>query len=200
MTGLELYNRLQSFGDLQVDSSVVVGWIDTCQKEISIERPVVDEVTVLAVSVGTTKLIATGVLSFISAKYTDSTGEYEYPLSALSINKKSIVFGKAANSVTVRYSSIAPDYTNISDELTVDVVFHAPMLYYLISMYYEMEGEGDIEEGRIADKYYQRWMYNKSIALGSLMSSDQESSSMAPVETTDVMPRTRRQWGDDFYE
>jgi hypothetical protein len=40
MTGLQLFQQLQSFGDLDVQEDVVMGWIDMAQKKTSLDLPV----------------------------------------------------------------------------------------------------------------------------------------------------------------
>ena len=158
MNGRDLFRQLQQFGDLDVQESTVLGWIDMCQKKSSLDLPVVQTVTALSVVDGTVVPMPNGVFRVLSA----SDG---YPLSAIEVGANSLILRQPAASVTIKYSSIAPDYTNMDDELTIHPSLHAPMIYFLVSMYYDMEGEGDAEESDLAERFYQRWVYYRNMKL-----------------------------------
>jgi hypothetical protein len=196
MTGLQLFQQLQSFGDLDVQEDVVMGWIDMAQKKTSLDLPVVQTITVANVTTGMVVSIPTGLFSLISAV----TPSGVYPLSNIEIRNQSIVFKEPAVSVTVKFSSIAPTYTSMVSELTIHPSLHAPMVYFLISMYYDMEGEGDSEESGLAERYYQRWVYYRNMAITALMNSDNEAPTREPVSTQDVMPKTRYVRRDPYFE
>lgn len=193
MKGLDLFRQLQQFGDLDVQEDTVVGWIDMCQKKSSLDLPVVQSITALNVVDGTTVSTPSGVFRVISA----SDG---YPLSDIEVGSNALIFRRAADSVTVKYSSIAPTYTNLNNELTIHPSLHAPMVYFLVSMYYDMEGEGDSEESGLAERFYQRWVYYRNMAIAALTGSDYDLPSREPVETKDVMPRSTRLRRDTYFE
>jgi hypothetical protein len=67
-------------------------------------------------------------------------------------------------------------------------------------MYYDMEGEGDSEESGLAERYYQRWVYYRNMAITALMNSDNEAPTREPVSTQDVMPKTRYVRRDPYFE
>ena len=193
MNGRELFRQLQQFGDLDVQESTVLGWIDMCQKKSSLDLPVVQTVTALSVVDGTVVPMSNGVFRVLSA----SDG---YPLSAIEVGANSLILHQPAASVTIKYSSIAPDYTNMEDELTIHPSLHAPMVYFLVSMYYDMEGEGDAEESGLAERFYQRWVYYRNMAIAALTGTDNDLPNREPVETKDVLPRTRHIRRDSYFE
>lgn len=193
MNGRELFRQLQQFGDLDVQESTVLGWIDMCQKKSSLDLPVVQTVTALSVVDGTVVPMSNGVFRVLSA----SDG---YPLSAIEVGANSLILHQPAASVTIKYSSIAPDYTNMEDELTIHPSLHAPMVYFLVSMYYDMEGEGDTEESDLAERFYQRWVYYRNMAIAALTGTDNDLPNREPVETKDVLPRTRHIRRDSYFE
>lgn len=193
MNGRELFRQLQQFGDLDVQESTVLGWIDMCQKKSSLDLPVVQTVTALSVVDGTVVPVSNGVFRVLSA----SDG---YPLSAIEVGANSLILHQPAASVTIKYSSIAPDYTNMEDELTIHPSLHAPMVYFLVSMYYDMEGEGDTEESDLAERFYQRWVYYRNMAIAALTGTDNDLPNREPVETKDVLPRTRHIRRDPYFE
>ena len=193
MTGRDLFRQLQQFGDLDIQESTVLGWIDMCQKKSSLDLPVVQTVTALSVVDGTVVPMSNGVFRVLSA----SDG---YPLSAIEIGANSLILHQPAASVTIKYSSIAPDYTNMEDELTIHPSLHAPMVYFLVSMYYDMEGEGDTEESDLAERFYQRWVYYRNMAIAALTGTDNDLPNREPVETKDVLPRTRHIRRDSYFE
>lgn len=197
MTGNELYNQLISYGDLDVSDTVVKGWINTAQKEVSLDFPISVSVTVSPVVEGTT-YPTTGIIRLVSAYSPDG----EYPLTNMTITSSQIVFNVAATSVTVVYAKVADDYTSMPASLTIHPAFHPFILYYLLSMYYDMEGEGDEEESDIAQRFYNRWIFYKSNVLSTLKGSDVDVSPFDPVETQDVLPKSSRSaWvEDDNYE
>jgi hypothetical protein len=197
MTGRSLYTKLQSFGDLNVAESSVVSWIDIAQKEVSAEFPSKASVTVTNVVVGTVSTVPTGIIKIVSV--TDSTGEYS--LTDVSVTNTSITFLKASSSVTVNYLTNCPDYTSLDDEMFIHPSFHSHIFFFLISMYYDKEGEGDSEESGMAERYYQRWIYYKNLTIGNLSSSDIAPEIKDPVETTDMLPRSRtKRQGVDYFE
>jgi len=193
MNGIDLFRQLQQFGDLDVQESTVLSWIDMCQKKSSLDLPVVQTVTALNVVDGTVVPISNGVFRVLSA----SDG---YPLSAIEVGANSLILHQPAASVTIKYSSIAPDYTNMEDELTIHPSLHAPMVYFLVSMYYDMEGEGDTEESGLAERFYQRWVYYRNMAIAALTGTDNDLPNREPVETKDVLPRTRHIRRDSYFE
>jgi len=193
MNGRDLFRQLQQFGDLDVQESTVLGWIDMCQKKSSLDLPVVQTVTALSVVDGTVVPMSNGVFRVLSA----SDG---YPLSAIEVGANSLILHQPAASVTIKYSSIAPDYTNMDDELTIHPSLHAPMVYFLVSMYYDMEGEGDTEESGLAERFYQRWVYYRNMAIAALTGTDNDLPNREPVETKDVLPRTRHIRRDSYFE
>ena len=193
MNGRDLFRQLQQFGDLDVQESTVLGWIDMCQKKSSLDLPVVQTVTALSVVDGTVVPMSNGVFRVLSA----SDG---YPLSAIEVGANSLILHQPADSVTIKYSSIAPDYTNMDDELTIHPSLHAPMVYFLVSMYYDMEGEGDTEESGLAERFYQRWVYYRNMAIAALTGTDNDLPNREPVETKDVLPRTRHIRRDSYFE
>jgi hypothetical protein len=193
MNGRDLFRQLQQFGDLDVQESTVLGWIDMCQKKSSLDLPVVQTVTALSVVDGTVVPVPNGVFRVLSA----SDG---YPLSAIEVGANSLILHQPAASVTIKYSSIAPDYTNMDDELTIHPSLHAPMIYFLVSMYYDMEGEGDAEESDLAERFYQRWVYYRNMAIAALTGTDNDLPNREPVETKDVLPRTRHIRRDSYFE
>jgi hypothetical protein len=193
MNGRDLFRQLQQFGDLDVQEPTVLGWIDMCQKKSSLDLPVVQTVTALSVVDGTVVPMSNGVFRVLSA----SDG---YPLSAIEVGANSLILHQPAASVTIKYSSIAPDYTNMDDELTIHPSLHAPMVYFLVSMYYDMEGEGDTEESGLAERFYQRWVYYRNMAIAALTGTDNDLPNREPVETKDVLPRTRHIRRDSYFE
>src|SRR5690606_27649717 len=136
----------------------------------------VQTVTAINVVDGTVIPTTNGVFSVLSA----SDG---YPLSAIEVGANSLILHQPADSVTIKYSSIAPDYTNMDDELTIHPSLHAPMVYFLVSMYYDMEGEGDTEESDLAERFYQRWVYYRNMAIAALTGTDNDLPNREPVET-----------------
>lgn len=197
MTGRQLFNQLQNFGDLDVTEAQVTGWIDMCQKEVSMEVPVVYTQTVTPVVIGTEVTTSSSAIKLISA--VDNLGN-EYPLKSIQVKENNLVFSTPATSVIVTYSGPSVTYTSLNDELTIHPIFHSHVVYFLISMFYDMDGEGDSEESSLAERFYQRWMFYKTIALSSLQSSDYDTTANAPVSTTDVLPRSRHTWGNSYYE
>lgn len=198
MTGRDLYTQLIQFGDLDAPESSVLGWIDMCQKKTSLDLPVVHTVTAVNVTAGMGVNIDTGVFNLISAA--DGNGN-EYPLSSIQVESNRLVLTKPSDLVTIKYSGIASTYSNLDDELTVHPSLHSPMVYYLISMYYDMEGEGDSEESSLAERYYQRWLYYRNLAISALTGTDNDTFSRIPVETIDVLPSfPRRYRRDSYYE
>ena len=198
MKGSALLTQLQQFGEIDVQEASVLSWIDMGQKEVSLDLPVVRTITTNNVIANQTVSIPTGIFNIISAICEDG----EYPLNSIKVNSASLTFLESADFITVTFTSIAPDYLSMNDELTIHPSLHSPLVYYLISMYYDTEGEGDSEESGLAERYYQRWMYYKNLALASLTGTSNDLNSRNPVETTDVLPRSRgrRVMEDTYYE
>ena len=198
MTGRQLYTQFVSFGDLDATEAQTVGWIDMCQREVSMEIPVVYAKTVSPVIDGTKLTSTVGITKLISA--TDNLGN-EYPLDQITVDEKELTFHQAADSLIVVYSGLSETYTSLTDELTIHPAFHSHIIYFLISMYYDMDGEGDSEESSMAERFHQRWMYYKGVAIASIQGSDYETSANTPISTADVLPITRRSRRvDSYYE
>jgi len=196
MKGKQLLTQLQEFGDDVVESSVRT-WIDMAQKEVALDLPVVQTITTNNVIKGTTVSVATGILNVLSAF--DENGEY--PLTNIQIKPASLVFLEPAGFVTVTITTGVPDYTNMAEELTIHPLLHSAVVYYLISMYYDKEGEGDNEESGLAERFYQRWLYYKNLALANLSSTTHSQDSMTPIDTLDVMPKPSKRMGvESYYE
>lgn len=196
MKGKQLLNQLLEFGDDVVESSVRT-WIDMAQKEVALDLPVVQTITTNNVVQGTTVPVATGILNVLSAFDEDG----EYPLTNIQIKPASLVFLEPADFVTVTITTGVPDYTNMNEELTIHPLLHSAVIYYLISMYYDKEGEGDDEESGLAERFYQRWLYYKNLAIASLSGTKHGEDNMSPVDTLDVMPRpSSRIKRESYYE
>jgi len=196
MKGKQLLTQLQEFGDDVVESSVRT-WIDMAQKEVALDLPVVQTITTNNVVRGTTVSVATGILNVLSAFDEDG----EYPLTNIQIKPASLVFLEPAGFVTVTFTTGVPDYVNMAEELTIHPSLHSAVVYYLISMYYDKEGEGDNEESGLAERFYQRWLYYKNLALANLSSTTHSQDSMTPIDTLDVMPKPSKRMGvESYYE
>lgn len=195
MKGSDLFRQLKQFGDLDIQEEVVIGWIDMAQKKASLDLPVVRSITLSNVQAGQIVPVSTGVFSLISVIPSD------YPLSNILLTSNSMVFSEAADQLTIKFSSVSPDFTQLNDELTIHPSLHAPLIYFLISMYYDMEGEGDSEESGLAERFYQRWVYYRNLAIGALQGTQNELPQREPVPTKDVMPRSSgRRRRDLYYE
>lgn len=196
MKGKQLMDQLSEFGDDVVESSVRT-WIDMAQKEVALDLPVVQTITTNNVIKGTTVSVATGILNVLSAFNEDG----EYPLTNIQIKPASLVFLEPAGFVTVTITTGVSDYTNMAEELTIHPSLHSAVVYYLISMYYDKEGEGDNEESGLAERFYQRWLYYKNLALANLSSTAHSQDSMTPIDTLDVMPKpSKRMEVESYYE
>lgn len=196
MKGKQLLDQLSEFGDDVVESSVRT-WIDMAQKEVALDLPVVQTITTNNVIKGTTVSVATGILNVLSAFNEDG----EYPLTNIQIKPASLVFLEPAGFVTVTITTGVSDYTNMAEELTIHPLLHSAVVYYLISMYYDKEGEGDNEESGLAERFYQRWLYYKNLALANLSSTAHSQDSMTPIDTLDVMPKPAKRMGvESYYE
>lgn len=196
MKGKQLMDQLSEFGDDVVESSVRT-WIDMAQKEVALDLPVVQTITTNNVIKGTTVSVATGILNVLSAFNEDG----EYPLTNIQIKPASLVFLEPAGFVTVTITTSVSDYTNMAEELTIHPLLHSAVVYYLISMYYDKEGEGDNEESGLAERFYQRWLYYKNLALANLSSTAHSQDNMTPIDTLDVMPKPSKRMGvESYYE
>ncbi len=196
MKGKQLLDQRSYFGDEVVESSVRT-WIDMAQKEAALDLPVVQTITTNNVVQGTTVSVATGILNVLSAFNEDG----EYPLTNIQIKPASLVFLEPAGFVTVTITTGVSDYTNMAEELTIHPLLHSAVVYYLISMYYDKEGEGDNEESGLAERFYQRWLYYKNLALANLSSTAHSQDSMTPIDTLDVMPKPSKRMGvESYYE
>lgn len=198
MNGKKLYEQLQGFGELDIQEASVRGWIDMGQREVSLDLPVTRSITINNVVANTVVPVTTGIFNLISATCEDG----KYPLTNIQVNSASLVLLVEADTVTVTFTSISPDYTDMNAELTIHPSLHSPMILYLISMYYDTEGEGDSEESGLAERYYQRWMYYKNLAVAALSGTSNDLNTRNPVETLDVLPKTKRRLVevDPFYE
>lgn len=198
MKGRDLYNQLINFGDIDVSEQAVIGWIDMAQKKASLDVPVAQSVYAIGVVPGTTVPVSGGVFKLISA-VSDSG---EYPLTSVSVTPNSFTLHEAADFITITYTGPAPPFTSIDDELTIHPSLHAPLVYFLISMYYDMEGEGDSEESGLAERFYQRWVYYRNLAIAALMGTENDTFAREPVSTTDVLPKSssRHLRGGNYYE
>lgn len=198
MTGKQLYDQLQAFGGLSITEATVKSWINTGQLEASLEIPVATTLSLLNVVAGTEVSTPLGVMSIISAVCEDG----DYPTTSIQVKSASLVFDDAADFITVVYNSTAPEYTDINSQLTIHPSLHGPMLYFLISMYYDTEGEGDSEESGLAQRYYERWLYYRGLALSSLADSQSLTNLRNPILTEDVLPKSpRRKLAEDvIYE
>lgn len=200
MTGNNLYSELLRFGNIDIPELTVIGWINICQKSVSTDLPVVATLPAQPVTAGQVVTINNGVLNLISAK----DGDNDYPLTAIEVLQNGLKFNQSGTSVSVIYNTMAPDYINLADELTVHPLIQPYILYYLISMYYDMEGEGDSEESGLAERFYQRWLYYRNMAIVTITGSDsaiaENMATRTPVETTDVLPRSRRRGATSYYE
>ena len=197
MTGRSLYNKLLSFADIDVTEEAALVWIDLAQKKASLDLPVVQTVVATDVEEGGTVSVPEGVFRLISA--VDSGGE-DYSLSNITVNSNNLVLAEAVDSITITYSGPSPTYDDLEDELTIHPSLHGPLLYFLISIYYDMEGEGDSEESGLAERYYQRWVYYRNLAISCLEGTDNNTYLREPVSTTDELPsRSSRAYVEEDY-
>jgi hypothetical protein len=158
---------------------------------------VVVESTLTNVVSGTIQNVSTGLINILSATYEDG----DYPLTSIVASPLSLRFLDTATSLVIRYTTLPATYTNISNELSSHPIFHDSILQYLIYMYYDKEGEGDAEESGLAERYYQKWLRSRSIALSVLNNSVIPSDQMDPVETVDNLPKSsRRLKVEDYFE
>ena len=88
---------------------------------------------------------------------------------------------------------------SIDDEVPVSALFHTPLVYFMYAQYYYMQGEGDIEEHRMAETYMARYERMKNQKMNILLNKTSDAS---PVRVTDEMPArsSGRIAGGGYYE
>jgi hypothetical protein len=201
MNGTELKTQLLGFGDLDVEDATIISWIDECQKQVSIDLPIEHTVTYTNVTANETKTIVDGVINLLSA----TVSGINYDLSNIVVTPTTLTFLEALTSVTVKYTSPVDDYISLTQELTIHPLLHSCTFFFLISMYFDSDGEGDTEESNLAERYYRRWLYFKDSAIATILGGNSSTSTREPVKTTDAMYKRNRGLRplieeDPFYE
>lgn len=186
MTGTTLATRLSEFGDIDASASQVIGWIDQCQREIATEAGKASRSTITTVVANTEKALPADFAALIGVLI---AGVPYTRMDEIIIREDGfIVFPEDITTLTLLYRRIPAAYTALATELEVHPLIHHAILYYLIAMYYDQEGEGDAEESGLAQRYMNRFEYLKQKAIDRINNID----ASGPTPTTDAMYKRSR--------
>jgi hypothetical protein len=167
MNGRTVYDNVVNTGELSNFTEAQCRiFIDMAQKKASLDLPVIRGIDIASVAANEI-FPAPGVMNIYSAESINGT----YPLNNIRILPHGLQFLEAATDIHIMCSGLSPDYYNMTEELTIHPMLQAPLQYYVLSMYYDMEGEGDSEESALAERFYQRWMYYKNMAITQIQGS-----------------------------
>lgn len=187
MKGQELYNRLLNFGNTKATTDQVIAWIDTCQKDIAAEAGKVVRATFSTVTADTEVALPTDFASVVEFLYDGKP--YGKRKDIRIMPDGFIVFPETlTNDLSMLYHQIPADYTDLQTDLVPHPLLQPIMLYYLISIYYDTEGEGDPEESGLATRYMNLFYAKKNEILAKIANPDSDS----PTDTVDAMPKRSR--------
>jgi hypothetical protein len=201
MTGSELSERLASLADVSsLGNDEIAGWIDSCQKEVALDLPVLSYHSLPTVVADTFY-----PLTHIILKVTEVKVEGElYDIASVNVIPEGVTFTEALTNVIIKYESLPDTYTDttINDELSIHPALHAIVVYYLLFCFYNTEGEGDTEETNLAELYYSKWVYLKDKAIERIVKGSLNYSEDDPVSALDLSPPAshRTRWGGEEYE
>lgn len=186
LTGENLLTRLTQFGDIDVSSEQVMGWIDQCQKEIATEAGRVERYTIATVTANIENDLPTDYIALINVLINNV--DYSKMSRIIIREDNKIIFPEDLTNVVLIYRTIPGNYNDMKEELEIHPLLHPIVLYYLIAMYYDRESEGEREEFSLANKYSNKFEYQKQRILAKLNNTDSDG----PVDTLDDMPKLSR--------
>lgn len=186
MTGQQLLDRVVLFNNLDIEPDQACGWIDNCQKDIATELGKVVRTTFNNVTGNAEVTLPTNFLSLVDVLYNGTT--YNKKEKVFTRPDGFIVFPEDLTAITVVYRKIPDDYNNLSLPLEVHPLIQPAIYYYIISMYYDKEGEGDPEESGMAARWMLKFESKKMELIVKLKNIDNDS----PVYTKDVLPKRSR--------
>lgn len=195
LKGTELYTRLQNFSDIDPTTEQVISWLDTWQKDIAAELPPVNRIVLSNVVAETEIALPTDFLSLQGIK--ENGKDYRY-INEINISPDMYIsFPYDAVSLTLIYNQIPGTITSLENDLVVHPLLQPIAFYFLVSMYYDKEGEGDEESG-MAARWLQQYEYKKREIMSKILNVMGDT----PVETRDVRPRSsrRKRMEDDYFE
>lgn len=196
MKGTDLYTRLQNFADLDPTTEQVISWLDTWQKDIAADLPPVKRLVMNNIVANTEVALPTDFISIEGVK--ESGLDYRYINDIIVSADMFISFPYDAVTLTLIYKYIPDTLTSLETELVVHKMIQPTGFYFLVSMYYDKEGEGD-EESAMAARWMNMYENKKYEIIGKIKNANGDT----PVETEDVMPRSAnrmRAEEDDYFE
>jgi hypothetical protein len=181
MTGRDLANRVSQYG-VNVNDEQVIGWLDNWQKDIAAEAGKIVRYTFNSVLADVEIALPTDYASLLELRL---NGKTYNRMSKVRIDEEGyITFPEDLTSIIMRYRRIPGDYESLEIELEPNRLLHPIAFYYLISLYYDKEGEGDEESNMAA-----RWMNLYEIKKNEIISKIKNPEATEPTGTLDTMPR-----------
>lgn len=185
MKGQDLYSRMSNFG-ISPETGQVVDWIDTWQKDIATEAGKIVRYTFLGATANTEVALPTDFASLVELRYNGSI--YKKSHSVRIDEEGYITFPEElTEAIVMRYRRVPADYKNLDTDLEPHALLQPIAIYYLMSLYYDKEGEGDEESAMAA-----RWMSMYEAKKYEVLSKMKNPLGMEPIITEDVMHKLSR--------
>lgn len=190
MTAQDMLNKLQRFGDLSPQPAQVMDWLDIWQRSIAPDAGKIQRHLFLTVVGGTEYELPANFCKLVEFMLDGST--YKNSEKVIFREEGYIVFPEDLTNITMRYRQWPALLTSISQELSIVEEVQPIAFYYLVSLYYDKEGEGDEESGMAARwmQKYEQMRYEALSRFQSVKSTDD------PVPMKSGLPSFSR--GRDF--
>lgn len=167
--------------------SLIVNWVQMAAEELPVEAISTNGYPLMGIVAGEQIELPVDFAAAESYEVYDesSEGMVSYEPDDLDFTgDMKIAFPIDIDTGTLYYHPI-PTMESIDDDLPVNALFYTAMIYFMYAQYYYMQGEGDIEEHRMAETYMVRYERMKNQKINLLLNKTPDSK---PVKVTDEMP------------
>ena len=168
------------------DTDQVISWLDTWQKDIAIEAGKIVRAEITDIVAKQEIALPTDFASLVELRYNGQ--KYKKSQKVRVDQEGYITFPEdLSDPITMRYRKIPNDYKSLDTELEPHPLIQPIAIYYLMSLYYDKEGEGDEESNMAA-----RWMAMYEAKKQEIISKINTPPDTDPVVTEDKLPKRSR--------
>lgn len=182
MTALEVLTQLSRYNGIDIADELCLDWLNLFQQDLAFYGTTSGTQVYTDVVAGTAYNLPTDFVSLIRA--VNSLSEIIDNDDIELGEDSTISFSEDDDSISVKYIKTPTTLTSINNDLTVHKRFHEIAYFYLLSMYYDMEGEGDTEESVLSERYLKRYEFRKNQIIAEL-----RMGTSGPLSTKDVLPK-----------
>jgi hypothetical protein len=164
----------------------VINWIDAWQKDLAPDGGLIVRTTFTNPVADVENVLPPDFISVVEFRYQGK--EYRKSDQVRIDTEGYITFPETLpGDIILRYRQLPADYINLDLDLSVHPLLQPLGFYYLLSLYYDKEGEGD-EESSMASRWMNFYEAKKERTLDKI----RNPSGSEPVKTSDALPKRGR--------